>query len=178
MTASDREKVISLLEQSQRQFSEAIEGLGQAQCAYRSTPDCWSVGEVAAHLLLSETVFLDAIQQMLAGPPDPDWLAHSAGRTEVLEKVLLDRSQRACSPDMLLPRHVPSHAEVLASYQQARARTLAFARDIDAPLHTHTFPNPFFGVLNAYQWLLYIPLHNLRHNQQIQEITNAPGFPR
>lgn len=28
---------------------------------------------------------------------------------------------------------------------------------------------PVFNMLNAYQWLLYIPLHNVRHNRQIAE---------
>lgn len=178
MTASDREKVVSLLERSQRQFFEALEGVTPAQWICHTAEDCWSLGEVAAHLLVTETVLLDAIQQMLASPPDPEWEAHTAGRTEVLETALADRSRRARSPDFLLPREVHSPAEVLAGYEQARARTLAFARESDAPLHVHTFPNPFFGVLNGYQWLLYIPLHNLRHNQQIGEIKSTLGFPK
>ncbi|MPZ19165.1 MAG: hypothetical protein GEV06_14810 [Luteitalea sp.] len=178
MTPSEREKVVSLLERSQQQFFELVEGVTPPQWNCHAAPDCWSLGEVAAHLLQTETVLLDAIQQMLASPPDPEWAARTAGRAEVVESALADRSHRARSPEFLLPQEVPPLAEVLTGYEQARARTLAFARDIDAPLHTHTFPNPFFGILNAYQWLLYIPLHNLRHNQQIVEIKNAPGFPR
>ena len=38
-------------------------------------------------------------------------------------------------------------------------------------------PFPIFKVLNAYQWLLYIPLHNLRHDQQIAEVKRTPGYP-
>ena len=38
--------------------------------------------------------------------------------------------------------------------------------------------NPFFGSLNAHQWLLYIPLHHLRHNQQIAEVKTSAAYPR
>ncbi len=34
------------------------------------------------------------------------------------------------------------------------------------------------GVLNAHQWLLYIPLHHLRHNMQIAEVKTLPDYPR
>jgi hypothetical protein len=51
-------------------------------------------------------------------------------------------------------------------------------RETQRPLKAHTAPNPFFGDLNAHQWLLYIPLHHLRHNQQIAEVKATPGFPR
>jgi len=38
----------------------------------------------------------------------------------------------------------------------------------------HTRPNPFFGSLNAQQWLLYLPLHN----QQIAEVKASAAYPR
>lgn len=31
--------------------------------------------------------------------------------------------------------------------------------------------------MNVYQWVLYMALHNERHNQQIAEVLAAPGFP-
>jgi hypothetical protein len=35
-----------------------------------------------------------------------------------------------------------------------------------------------FNTLNAYQWLIYIPLHNFRHNRQIEEVMANPNFPK
>jgi|TARA_B100000959_G_scaffold176889_1_gene185095 hypothetical protein len=40
--------------------------------------------------------------------------------------------------------------------------------------HTLEHHRPAFGILNAYQWLRYIPLHNQR---QIAEIKAAPDYP-
>ena len=56
--------------------------------------------------------------------------------------------------------------------------SLAFALETTATLAEHTRDHfrPVYGTLNAYQWLLYIPLHNLRHNQQIAEVASSSGF--
>ena len=44
-------------------------------------------------------------------------------------------------------------------------------------MHTLDHHRPMFGTLNAFQWLLYIPLHNQRHIEQIAEIQAAPDYP-
>jgi hypothetical protein len=58
--------------------------------------------------------------------------------------------------------------------------TLKFIETTDQPLKAHTLDHPFpvFGTLNAYQWLLYIPAHNLRHNKQIAEVMSNAAFPK
>ena len=73
-----------------------------------------------------------------------------------------------------------SRAEIIERYKAARAGTLKFAEETTAALKEHTAENPFpvFNTLNAYQWLIYIPLHNMRHDQQIAEVKASPGFPK
>jgi hypothetical protein len=71
-----------------------------------------------------------------------------------------------------------TRAQLMARFKEQRARTLAYAQDTEAPLKAHTAANPFFGPLNGHQWLLYIPLHNLRHNLQIAEVKTASDYPR
>ena len=66
----------------------------------------------------------------------------------------------------------------MSRFREQRARVLTYARETDAPLKAHTAANPFFGSLNAHQWLLYIPLHHLRHNQQIAEVKASAAYPR
>ena len=70
-------------------------------------------------------------------------------------------------------------AEVMAAFTEARARTLQFVEETQVPLKEHIAEHPFpiFNTLNAYQWALYIPLHNMRHDKQIEEVKATPGFP-
>jgi hypothetical protein len=72
---------------------------------------------------------------------------------------------------------VLTRAALLARFKEQRAKVTAYVRDTDRPLKAHTAANPFFGDLNAHQWLLYIPLHHIRHNQQIAEVKASPGYP-
>jgi len=116
----------------------------------------------------------------MANPTNPDWEAKTAGKTEFIERVMPDRSHKAQAPEPLQPHDKWTQEEAIARYKEVRARTLKFINDTDAPLESHTsnHPAPVFGTLNAYQWLIYIPLHNMRHNQQIAEVKNSPGFPK
>ena len=38
-------------------------------------------------------------------------------------------------------------------------------------------PFPVFGPLNAYDWLIYVPLHTIRHSRQIVEVQQTAGYP-
>jgi hypothetical protein len=56
---------------------------------------------------------------------------------------------------------------------------LQFARENTMAVKEHTLPHPFpiFGTLNAYQWLIYVPLHTIRHDKQIAEVKATSGYP-
>jgi hypothetical protein len=73
-----------------------------------------------------------------------------------------------------------SSVEVIARLKESRAKTIKFAEETQLPLKMHTLDHPFpvFGTLNAYQWLIYIPLHNIRHNLQIAEVKTDANFPK
>jgi hypothetical protein len=70
--------------------------------------------------------------------------------------------------------------EVIAKLKESRAKTLKFAEETKLPLKSHTMDHPFpaIGTLNAYQWLILVPLHNIRHNKQIEEVKADPNFPK
>ena len=71
-------------------------------------------------------------------------------------------------------------AELKAEITGTLDATLKFAEETELPLKAHTFDHPFpiFSTLNAYQWLIYIPLHNVRHNKQIAEVRANANFPK
>src|SRR5713226_2405548 len=178
MTAEERAKTIRLLQDTQKEFLTSVEGLTDAQWNYKSAPDRWSVGEVAEHIFRSEGLLMSAVQGALASPPNPDWETKTRGKTELVEKALPDRSHKAQAPEPIQPKGNWSRAEIIQQFKEARAKTLKFTAETELALKEHTLehPFPFFGTLNAYQWLIYIPWHNNRHNQQIAEVKAGEGF--
>jgi hypothetical protein len=180
LTPAERAHALKLMEDSQKEFLGLVEGLSEAQWNYKPAPDRWSVGEVAEHIVLADGLLYASFQKALDSPPNPDWEAKTRGKTEFLEKVMVDRTHKAQAPEPIQPHGKLSHEEVIRRYKEIRAREIKFIQETDIPLKEHTADHPFpvFGTLNAYQWFIYIPLHNLRHDQQIAEVKASPGFPR
>ncbi len=180
ITTAERAKAVKLIEDTRVEFLQAVEKLSDAQWKYKPAPDRWSVGEVAEHIVLTEGVLFGMVEKALANKPNPDWESKTAGKDELVERLLPDRSRKAEAPQSVRPAAKLTRAEIISRYKEARAKTLKFAEETGQPLRAHTQDHvfPVFGTLNAYQWLIYVPLHNLRHNKQIAEVKADAGFPK
>jgi hypothetical protein len=176
MTEAERAELVELLLESEREFMRELEGLNERQWSFKLGPDRWSVGEVAEHIVLADGLLFDTATKSLTGHPDAQWEA-TLRKTETLRRALPDRSRRVDAPGVSQPRRSMPREELLSRFMDQRARVLKYARETDAPLKAHTAANPFFGSLNAHQWLLYIPLHHLRHNLQIAEVKASAAYP-
>src|SRR5580692_4280526 len=179
LTTAERAHALQLLEDSQKEFLALVDGLNDAQWTFKPGPDRWSVGETAEHIVLAEAMLFGSVQRAVDSPPNPDWETKTRGKTEFIEKVMVDRTHKATAPEAIQPHAKISREEVIQRYKEQRAHAIKFAEETQVPLNEHTFDHPFpvFGTLNAYQWLIYVPLHNMRHNQQIAEVKATPGFP-
>jgi hypothetical protein len=179
MTAEDRAKVIKLLNDSHKQTLDLIEGLSEEQLKFKSAPEKWSVLEVAEHIYMAEGLLFGAVEKALAEKQNPEWVTKTKGKTEFLERVMVSRDRKASAPESIVPSGKLTRSDVVAKLKEARARSLKFAEETKLPLKAHTLDHPFpvFNTLNAYQWLIYIPLHNIRHNKQIEEVKSDPNFP-
>jgi hypothetical protein len=179
MTAEDRAKVIKLLNDSHKQTLDLIEGLNDEQLKFKPAPEKWSALEVAEHILMAEGLLFSAVERALAEKQNPEWETKTKGKTEFLERVMVSRDRKAQAPESIVPSGKLTRDEVISKLKAARAKTLKFAEETKLPLKAHTVDHPFpvFSTLNAYQWLIYIPLHNIRHNKQIEEVKADPNFP-
>jgi hypothetical protein len=180
MTKEERAKAIKMLLDSQKEFLDAIENVSDAQWNYRPSPLRWSVGLVAEHIMLTQDRLFSVVERALAQTPNPDWESKTAGKEQLLERVLLNRTGRVQAPVEVRPTGKLSRDEIIKRFKQSNAKIMAFAEKTDLPLKAHTLDNPFpvLNTLNAYDWLLYIPLHTGRHNKQIAEVKASPGYPK
>ena len=93
--------------------------------------------------------------------------------------MLVNRTIKAEAPESTAPTGKLPRAELMDKLKEARVKTLKFVKETELPLKKYTLDHPFpiFNTLNACQWLIFIPLHNIRHNQQIAEIMAHADFP-
>ena len=97
MSAEERAHVLKLLEDSRAEFLSYVD-VSEAQWTWKAAPDRWSIGETAEHIVLAEGGLFGLMQQALAAAPNPDWEMKTAGKTEFLERVMVDRSHKAVAP--------------------------------------------------------------------------------
>ena len=180
ISAEERAKLLKYLDDSEKQLLDAIGTVSEAQWKFKPAPERWSVGEVAEHIYLAESLLFANAEKALAGEPNPEWEAKTKGKTEFLERVMIERRGKAQAPEQIVPTGKLSRDELIAKFKEVRAKTRKFAETTQLPLKSHTAEHPFpvFNTLNAYQWVIYVPLHNIRHNQQIAEVKAHPDYPK
>jgi DinB superfamily len=180
MTAEERTKVINWLEESRKEFLAAIDGITEEQWKWKPAPERWSVGETAEHIVLAEAALFANAQKAVAAPPNPEWEEKTKGKTEFIERVMAPRLGKATAPEPIVPTGKLTQAQVRATFERQRLEIEKFASTTEVALKEHTAEHPFpiFGTLNAYQWLIYVPLHTMRHDKQIAEVKATPGYPK
>jgi hypothetical protein len=180
MTTEDRTKVLHWLEESNQEFQAAIEGVSEEQWKWKPAPERWSVGETAEHIVLAEAMLFENVKQAVSSPANPAWEEQTKGKTEFIVQVMAPRLGKAQAPEPIVPRNGMTLAQVKDRFDHQRAEIVKFASDTSVALKEHTVEHPFpiFGTLNAYQWLIYVPLHTERHDKQIAEVKATAGYPK
>jgi len=180
ITAEERMKVIGYLEESRKEFLAAIDGVTAEQWKWKPAPERWSVGETAEHIVLAEALLFGNVQKAIASPPNPAWEEKTKGKTEFIEKVMAPRLGKATAPEPIVPSGKMTQAQVRETFLKQRVEIEKFARETEVALKEYTVEHPFavFNTLNAYQWLIYAPLHTERHDKQIAEVKATQGYPK
>lgn len=180
ITAGERTKVLGYLEDSRKEFLASIDGVTEEQWKWKPAPERWSVGETAEHIILAEAALFASVKKAVASSPNPDWAEKTKGKTEFIESVMAPRKGKATAPEPIVPTGKLTLAEVRETFLKQREEIVKFATETQVALKEHTVDHPFpvFGTLNAYQWLIYIPLHTERHDKQIAEVKATPGYPK
>jgi len=180
MTPEERMNVIKWLDESHKEFLAAIDQVSGEQWKWKPAPERWSVGETAEHIVLAEAGLFQNVRQAVASPVNPAWEEQTKGKTEFILQVMAPRLGKATAPEPLVPTGSLTKAQVIETFEKQRMEIVKFSSDTDVALKEHTLVHPFpvFGTLNAYQWLIYIPLHTMRHDKQIAEVKGTAGYPK
>lgn len=170
MAPTERSEIIEILEKSKEDFQAAAGGVPESLAKTRPEANRWSVLECVEHVATVEAVFLGRITNPATGEAPPKDKQKEAD----LVAVVVDRSTRRQAPETVSPKgRFTSLAQGLGNFDQARARSVQFARDHAADLYTLTASHPVFGPLNGVEALTIIAAHARRHAEQIREIRAA-----
>jgi hypothetical protein len=160
----------------------AVDGLEPAQLSHQPGENAWSIEDVLHHLALSEEATAKLLERMLRQaqenplPPDPDPNRSVVGSIDTAAAAAAKRKAEA--PDRVMPRSRVEAAESLSRLRVSRTSVLERLGALSPyDLSRLTFPHPFFGDFNTYQWVLLIGWHERRHAKQIERIKDGADFP-
>ncbi|MCU1265279.1 MAG: DinB-like domain protein [Acidobacteria bacterium] len=171
------QEVIEYLDTTRSDLSSAVAGVSSDRRDERPAPERWSVAEVLEHLAIIEGRVTQLISGKLAAAKAAG-LGNETETSPVLDTIdrarILDRSRRATAPDMVKPRSEQDAAAAWLALQQNRAelRATVLAND-GLALGEVTHEHPVLGMINLYQWLIFVGAHEARHTAQIREIAGG-----
>jgi len=183
LTEEERTELVRLLDESFETLLGRISGLSDEQWYFKESPDRWSVGECAQHIIRSERALLDYAKTAMRNDPDKDWFEKTKGKTGLLKQVMPNRNPGgaggATAPMEIRPTEDWDRARAIRELYVVRGEVRAYIETLTGPVKSHieTHPFPVFGDLTAHDWLIYIPLHTIRHTKQILEVQEHPEYP-
>jgi hypothetical protein len=154
-----------------------IRGLSPAQWNFKPASGGWSIAEILEHLVLVENAFVNAVGPQLS-KNSPTELARGRRLPDALlvDSVGRDRSKRHKAPVPVSPTGRWSRTETLERLVAGRAETTEFLSS-NPELRHRAVKHPGLGLLDGFQWVLFLAAHTERHMRQIFEVKGEPAFP-
>ena len=172
METADRELLLGLLAETERQLCQAADGLTEEQARMRPEADRWSVLECVEHVCLVEDAMFARFTTNLApaeAPPD-------RAREATVRRVAGDRTTKFTAPEHVRPNgRFASLAVALDHFQKSRARSIEYVRRCELDPRAFTARHPVAGPISGQEFLLILAMHPARHAEQIHEIRQSLG---
>lgn len=180
LTEQERADAVKYLADTREKFLASIKGLSEAQWKYKSTPERWSVAEVAEHIALSEELILALVsKRIMSTPAVPEKKETVKGKDALLRNNITNRNTKAQAPEQLKPVNKwATQAELVKAFNASRDNTTSYVKTTQDDLRSHFAEHPVFKDLDGYQWLLLLSGHSERHTLQILEVKADPNFPK
>jgi hypothetical protein len=167
------QEISTYLAQVRRELTDVVTSADSAAMARASGPGRWSGAQIVQHLgkvegstaKYLEGVFAKALEAGLGSDPDTTSVLGILDRFRAGDGTL----PNLVAPERLVPDAEPPLAANWASLQSVRERLLAAYRVVDGrDLTAVRAMHPRLGLLNAYEWFLFVGLHEERHLGQLR----------
>ncbi len=148
-----------------RNYQALVTELGRVRAEdWERSGTGWSAAQILEHLIRVERSTLGAIQ---TAPPSPE----TNQERDRLVGLARRRTRKVESPPFARPTGEPiPREELMGRFATARDASLAWLDDPLVDHRQHAQPHPFFGILDGYQWLLFLAAHGDRHLEQLKEL--------
>lgn len=150
-----------------------IENLSEEEAEFRADDESWTIREIVEHISIVESGMAKISRKLLSQAENAG--GANEGRVKIRQNFVESagemRNRKLKAPEMVVPTGKQTIAESLAKMEENR-QLLETLRPMFEQVEASdfTFPHPAFGELNAYEWLVLIGGHEIRHLSQIKAV--------
>lgn len=175
---SERKYAIGLMKDSYKEVMKTIKGLSEEQLNYKTSPEKWSVKECFYHIASTEKALWSFLEGSMKSPANPEKRSEIKVTDEQFVNMLKDRSNKVKTSETLEPKNsgYGSLEDAIADFKLNRMSHIKYMKSSTEDMRNHVVQMPF-GMIDCYQLYLMIAAHSDRHNLQMLEVKNSPGFP-
>lgn len=178
LTSAERTFAINELNKTHDSFTSMLDGLSKEQLNYKVAEDSWSIAECAEHLAISENSIFDMLTQTLNTEADPSRRAEVKMSDEQIIAMIVDRSKKVKTSKAFEPSgKYGSFEETVEEFKSKRKGHIEYIKTTQDDLRNRYQQFPF-GIIDAYQIVLFMSAHTERHIGQMEEIMEDPDFPK
>ena len=166
-------EIVRYVDERRADLEMAASKLPYERWAARPSSNSWSVAEVFDHLHLSESGIARLLAKRIARAKEaglgPETSTESA--MNALDFFPVVDGPKRQAPEIVVPRAEARAPGVHEALRRSRADLHAALQDGDGlALGEVTATHPALGVINLYQWILFVGQHEARHTRQVEQI--------
>ncbi len=159
-------------------FAKEIAGLSDAQLNFKENPKRWSIAEVAEHIIDAEYGVFSLITKKVLNTPVPVGKDDYRIKDQVIWMTVTNRNTKFNAPPQIQPKgKYKTKSEIMSAFKKARKTTMGYMEKTDIDLRNRFAQNPVLGMIDGYQWFLFLNAHSYRHLHQIKQIKKHKDFP-
>ena len=177
-TEKDREFALKYLNDTKDDYVKQLTGISDAQLNFRSAEGRWTIAEIAEHITVVEQALFGMITNQVMKAPAPKCEDPNRVADTAIVLAITNRSQKFTAPEQVRPNgRWKTKEDLLASFDKTRNTTIDFMKNNKADLRS-TFAQAPMGMMDGFQWVLFMTGHSERHLAQLKEVKADAGYPK
>ncbi len=164
-----------------RELVRFLEGVSDAQAAWRPPDGEWSIAEGTEHILITDAWARKTLVEFLEkAKASGNWDTTPSNPQKLSLDQLRRREQgRVDAPEHLFPKGERPLSEMIPLLLPSREDTnkaLLPSRAFD--LERLVPPNTRYGDQNVYDRMFYMGIHDALHQEQMERVRKTTGYPK
>lgn len=181
-TEADRQLLLKGLQNTQQELITEIEGLNEAQIAFKQDSSNWSIAEVIEHLGTFEELLQWDLYCNQFTPEQIEGTQNTVEKDKIMTAYATD-TVKGKAPSVALPLgRFKKLSDLKKYFNYHRNQVIKWVESTNTDLRKHFVYRPsewgHWAERDLHQYVLVYIAHTTRHTQQIQKIKSSNHFPK